>query len=76
MLPWLVLFCIVLAPSAAFLLWSWRASRDDMSLMRATQTTPAASGRRRVVLRVGWLVWSGLHQAEPPREVLQGGSVW
>jgi hypothetical protein len=24
----------------------------------------------------GWLVWSGLHQAEPPREVLQGGSVW
>jgi hypothetical protein len=42
MLPWLVLFCIVLAPSAAFLLWSWRASRDDMSLMRATQTTPAA----------------------------------
>jgi hypothetical protein len=41
MLPWLVL-CLVLAPSAAFLLWSWRISRDDMSLMRATETTPAA----------------------------------
>jgi hypothetical protein len=24
----------------------------------------------------GWLVWSGLHQVDPPREVLQGGSVW
>jgi hypothetical protein len=41
MLPWLVL-CLVLTPSAAFLLWSWRISRDDMSLMRATETTPAA----------------------------------
>ena len=24
----------------------------------------------------GWLVWSGVHQVDPPREVLQGGSVW
>jgi hypothetical protein len=77
MLPWLVLFCIVLAPSAAFLLWSWRASRDDMSLMRATQTTPAGPvGAVLCFGSAGWLVWSGLHQAEPPREVLQGGSVW
>jgi E3 Ubiquitin ligase len=42
MLPWLVLLCVVLAPSAAFLLWSWRMSRNDMALMRATKTTPAA----------------------------------
>lgn len=41
MLPWLVLLCVVLTPSAAFLLWSWRASRNDMTLMRATETTPA-----------------------------------
>lgn len=42
MVPWLVLFCAVLAPSAAFLLWGWRVSRKDVSLMRATETTPAA----------------------------------
>ncbi len=42
MVAWLVLAGIILAPSAAFLLWSWRASRNDMALMRATETTPAA----------------------------------
>jgi hypothetical protein len=41
MLPWLVLAVAVLAPSAAFLLWSWRARRKDMALMRATETTRA-----------------------------------
>lgn len=42
MVPWLALLGIVLAPSAAFLFWGWHASRRDMSLMRATETTPAA----------------------------------
>lgn len=42
MVPWLVLLGIVLAPSAAFLFWGRHASRRDMSLMRGTETTPAA----------------------------------
>lgn len=42
MAPWLLLAGVLLAPSAAFLLWSWRAQRNDMALMRATETTPAA----------------------------------
>ena len=42
MVPWLVLIGIVLVPTACFLLWSWRASRNDMALMRATETTRAA----------------------------------
>jgi hypothetical protein len=42
MVPWLVLLGVILAPSAAFLFWGFRASRRDMSLMRATETTPAA----------------------------------
>jgi hypothetical protein len=42
MVAWLVLAGIILAPSAAFLLWSWRASYNDMALMRATETTRAA----------------------------------
>jgi hypothetical protein len=42
MVPWLVLAGIILVPSAAFLLWSWRAQRNDMALMRATATTRAA----------------------------------
>src|SRR5262249_34016110 len=42
MVPWLVLIGVLLVPSAAFLLWSWRSSRNDMALMRATETTPAA----------------------------------
>jgi len=39
---WLVLIGIVLIPTAGFLLWSWRSSRNDMALMRATETTRAA----------------------------------
>ena len=42
MVPWLVLAAIILEPSAAFLLWSWRAQRNDMESMRATETTRAA----------------------------------
>ncbi len=42
MVPWLVLIGIVLVPTAGFLLWSWRSSRNDMALMRATETTRAA----------------------------------
>lgn len=42
MVPWLVLIGGLLVPSAAFLLWSWRGHRNDMALMRATETTPAA----------------------------------
>ena len=42
MVAWLVLIGVMLVPSAAFLLWSWRSSRSDMALMRATETTPAA----------------------------------
>lgn len=42
MVAWLVLIGGLLVPSAAFLLWSWRSSRKDMALMRATETTPAA----------------------------------
>jgi E3 ubiquitin ligase len=42
MVPWLVLAGIILVPSAAFLLWSWRAQRNDMALMRTTETTRAA----------------------------------
>ena len=42
MVAWLVLIGVLLVPSAAFLLWSWRSSRSDMALMRATETTPAA----------------------------------
>ena len=42
MVPWLVLAGIILAPSAAFFLWSWRAQRNDMALMRATETTRAS----------------------------------
>jgi hypothetical protein len=42
MVAWLVLIGVLLAPSAAFLLWSWRSSRSDMALMRATETTRAA----------------------------------
>jgi hypothetical protein len=42
MVPWLLLIGILLVPSAAFLLWSWRSSRNDMALMRATETTRAA----------------------------------
>jgi hypothetical protein len=41
MVPWLVLLGVVLAPSAAALFWGWRVSMRDMSLMRATETTPA-----------------------------------
>jgi hypothetical protein len=46
MVPWLVLIGVLLVPSAAFLLWSWRCSRTDMALMRATETTPAADVSR------------------------------
>ncbi len=53
MVPWLVLIGIVLVPSAGFLLWSWRASRNDMALMRATETTRAADVAK---LPVGSLV--------------------
>ena len=42
MVPWLVLAGIILAPSAAFLLWTWRGQHRDMALMRATETTRAA----------------------------------
>jgi hypothetical protein len=42
MVPWLLLAGVVLAASAAFLLWGWRTQRNDMALMRATETTPAA----------------------------------
>ena len=42
MVAWLVLLGVLLVPSAAFLLWSWWSSRNDMALMRATETTPAA----------------------------------
>jgi hypothetical protein len=42
MVAWLVLIGIVLIPTAGFLLWSWRSSRNDMALMRATETTKAA----------------------------------
>jgi hypothetical protein len=42
MVPWLVLGSVLLLPSAAFLLWSWRSSRNEMALMRATETTRAA----------------------------------
>ena len=42
MVAWLVLIGIVLVPTAGFLLWSWRSSRNDMVLMRATETTRAA----------------------------------
>lgn len=41
-MAWLVLIGVVLIPTAGFLLWSWRASRNDMALMRATETTRAA----------------------------------
>jgi E3 ubiquitin ligase len=41
MVPWLVLAGIILAPSAAFFLWSWRSQRNDIALMRATETTRA-----------------------------------
>ncbi len=41
MVAWLVLIGIVLVPTAGFLLWSWRSSRNDMVLMRATETTRA-----------------------------------
>lgn len=40
--PWLVLIGVALVPSAALLLWGWYASRKDVSLMRTTETTPAA----------------------------------
>lgn len=43
MVPWLLLLGVVLAPSAAFLFWGWYAARRDTSLMRATETTPAAA---------------------------------
>lgn len=42
MVPWLVLIGVVLVPTAGFLLWSGRGSRNDMALMRATETTRAA----------------------------------
>jgi len=42
MVAWLVLLGVLLVPSAAFLLWSGPSSRNDMALMRATETTPAA----------------------------------
>ena len=42
MVAWLVLIGVLLVPTAGFLLWSWRSSRSDMALMRATETTPAA----------------------------------
>ena len=42
MVAWLVLLGIVLIPTSGFLLWSWRSSRNDMTLMRATETTKAA----------------------------------
>ena len=42
MVAWLVLIGALLVPTAGFLLWSWRNSHDDMALMRATETTPAA----------------------------------
>ena len=42
MVPWLVLIGVLLVPSAGFLLWSWRSSRNDMAVMRATETTRAA----------------------------------
>jgi hypothetical protein len=53
MVAWLVLFGIVLVPTACFLLWSWRGSRNDMALMRATETTQAADVAK---LPVGSLV--------------------
>jgi hypothetical protein len=43
MVPWLVLIGVILVPSAGFLLWSWRSSRNEMALMRATETTRAAN---------------------------------
>ena len=46
MVAWLVLIGIVLVPTAGFLLWSWRSSRNDMALMRATETTRAAERRQ------------------------------
>jgi hypothetical protein len=48
-----VLAGIILVPSAAVLLWSWRAQRNDMALMRATETTRAADVAK---LRPGSLV--------------------
>ena len=42
MVPRLVLIGVILVPSAGFLLWSWRNSRNEMALMRATETTRAA----------------------------------
>jgi hypothetical protein len=42
MVPWLVLGSVLLLPCAAFLLWSWRSSRNEMALMRVTETTRAA----------------------------------
>jgi hypothetical protein len=42
MVAWLVLIGILLIPTGGFMLWSWRNSRNEMALMRATETTPAA----------------------------------
>jgi hypothetical protein len=42
MVAWLVLIGGLLVPSGVFLLWGWRASRNEMALMRATETTRAA----------------------------------
>src|SRR5581483_8930250 len=42
MVAWLVLIGLVLIPTSGFLLWSWRSSRNDMALMRQTETTKAA----------------------------------
>jgi hypothetical protein len=90
MVPWLALFGLVLAPSAAFLFWGWQISRRDMSLMRATETTPAAHvgkleagiglaclvGSALALGSATWLARGNLAQVNPPQEVLQGGSVW
>jgi len=46
MVAGLVLIGIVLIPTAGFLLWSWRSSRDDMALMQATETTRVADVAR------------------------------
>ena len=46
MVAWLVLLGVLLVPSAAFLLWSGRSSRNDMALMRANRDDPGGACRQ------------------------------
>jgi hypothetical protein len=64
MVPWLVLGSVLLVPTAAFLLWSWRSSRNEMTKASSCCTEPLMAQLSKTpyahFASPPWFAWIGL----------------